>query len=382
MARRGQLIAALGLLAALAILQPVPARADDDAADDAAHDIDVDHFYSRPGASRAQYEADWQECRLFARGTPPPSPLFPSIAGPSAMAQGLLPALLNQSASRRFSRHSCLLQKGWGQYTLAPAEKKAVQSLSKAEQSAYFDRAIGTLPGNARPYGRTGFVLPEHLLLPTGGATQVPGTVYTRDRADPSKPILAGSGEAVVVLAFRRVGKASNGRPGRLVLLRYDRAKRELSYPADEGDLTTYAKVVDSDDRNSTYEVHILRLTAGDYVIASTSVSRIKMVEGLGNMNCLGAPLFRAEAGQTVYLGDFIPYYGAKLSDGGWLYGLGYSRHIDDARATLATRQPALAQVLQQAPMYNQARFTCLSGVLMDQRDLPGLKPLPDASSD
>ncbi|MGQ0590420.1 MAG: hypothetical protein ACT4N8_12980 [Sphingosinicella sp.] len=39
---------------------------------DAARDLRDTHFYNRPGATRAQYDADWQECRLIARGSRTP----------------------------------------------------------------------------------------------------------------------------------------------------------------------------------------------------------------------------------------------------------------------------------------------------------------------
>ena len=52
-------------------------------AKDSARDLKDSRFYNKPGATRAQYDADWQECRLIARGSKTPrtrmSPLGPTI---------------------------------------------------------------------------------------------------------------------------------------------------------------------------------------------------------------------------------------------------------------------------------------------------------------
>ena len=62
--------AALGT-AAPALAQPKPENKDtpEEIAKDAARDLKDNRFYNKPGATRAQYDADWQECRLIARGS-------------------------------------------------------------------------------------------------------------------------------------------------------------------------------------------------------------------------------------------------------------------------------------------------------------------------
>ena len=67
-------VAAIGLglvTGAPAQAQPAPIgkESPEEIAKDAARDMKDSRFYNRPGATRAQYDADWQECRLIARGS-------------------------------------------------------------------------------------------------------------------------------------------------------------------------------------------------------------------------------------------------------------------------------------------------------------------------
>lgn len=372
-------------LIAIASVQPAAAAKAENVAEGAADDLNADKFYNRPGATRSEYEADWEACRMIARGALPPSKNFPSIgaANQSSGISGILPAVISMTVEmtieRRSSRHVCLLTRGWRQYSLAATERQRLRGLSDAERAAYFDQAVGARPAPGNPYGRTDFGLPRDPMLITDGSPAMPGSLYLGRKIDPKVPIIAGANEALVVLAFRRPGEGSSHRAGEVQIQRYDMAKRDLAYPIDKkdpADSTTYGRLVESEDRNAAYEVQVLRLTPGDYVLAGTAVSRIALVGLHPNVNCFGAPLFHADAGQTVYIGDFTPFWGAKMSDGGWMYGIGYSRHIEDARMTLAAAQPAPAAAMVQAPMFNQARFTCVAG-LMDRWDLPGLEALP-----
>ena len=54
--------------------KPVPIHPDakdspEEVAKDAGRDLRDNQFYNKPGATRAQYDANWQECRLIARGS-------------------------------------------------------------------------------------------------------------------------------------------------------------------------------------------------------------------------------------------------------------------------------------------------------------------------
>ena len=64
-------IAAVGFalaIAAQANAQPAPTSDDtpEEIAKDAARDLKDNRFYNKPGATRAQYDVDWQECRSLA----------------------------------------------------------------------------------------------------------------------------------------------------------------------------------------------------------------------------------------------------------------------------------------------------------------------------
>jgi hypothetical protein len=385
----------IGIVRLIALLsmtfgQAVFAQTAQENADDAAKDITPERFYSRPDATRTQYESDWGACRLIARGATPPSKNFPKNHGGSGDASvvgGMLGAavanVITVTTERRFSRNNCMLTRGWRLYLLEAAERNRVQSMNEAERSAYFDQAIGARAAPGRPLGGIPFSVPHDPALVTDGTIPLPGSVYVGRKIDPAIAIVPGPNEAVVVLAFRRPAKGSASRAGMLRIVRYDMANRELDYPPTDPKQSksaiTYSTDAESIDRKAAYEVHVLRLTAGDYVIAGSALSRVLLVDVNPNFYCMGAPVFHAGGGQTIYIGDFTPFWGAKMS-GGYMYGMGYSRHIKDARATLNSKQPELAGVMQQARMFNMAQFTCVAG-LMDRWNLPGLEALGDAGT-
>ena len=55
-----------------------PVEFPEEIAKDAARDLKDNRFYNKPGATRAQYDADWQTCRLIARGSATPSGSVPT----------------------------------------------------------------------------------------------------------------------------------------------------------------------------------------------------------------------------------------------------------------------------------------------------------------
>lgn len=118
----------------------------------------------------------------------------------------------------------------------------------------------------------------------------------------------------------------------------------------------------------------MLRVTPGDYVIASTAV----ITKMATTTNCFGAPTFHVEAGEVAYLGDFIPVVDSKSALGVSTSGIAYVRHAEDAQKALAGSQPALAAALKPATFRNKATYAC-SAITMDRWDLPGVEALPDA---
>lgn len=63
-----------------------PRDTPEEIAKDAARDLKDSHFYNRPGATRAQYDAAWQRCRLIARGSRTPSGSIPYYYNPALMS--------------------------------------------------------------------------------------------------------------------------------------------------------------------------------------------------------------------------------------------------------------------------------------------------------
>ena len=134
-----------------------PKPTDDDTpeevAKDAARDLKDSRFYNKPGATRAQYDADWQECRLIARGSRTPTgtivvPYNPAIispvaAGVGAGIGGLIGAAIVEGQVRRANRRSCLLVKGWRLVEVDDADQARVAAMTDEERSAYFDTIVG-----------------------------------------------------------------------------------------------------------------------------------------------------------------------------------------------------------------------------------------------
>jgi len=122
-------------------------------AKDAARDLKDSRFYNKPGATRAQYDADWQECRLIARGSRTPSgtvvvPYNPAIispvaAGAAAGIGGLIGGAIVQGQVRRANRRSCLLVRGWRLVEVDGAEQERVNAMTDEERSRYFDTIVG-----------------------------------------------------------------------------------------------------------------------------------------------------------------------------------------------------------------------------------------------
>jgi hypothetical protein len=92
------------VLAQAAPAQPKVQNSDsaEEIAKDAARDLKDNRFYNKPGATRAQYDADWQECRLIARGSQLPrgssSYYNPMLYNPSIspLAAGLVAGSVRQ----------------------------------------------------------------------------------------------------------------------------------------------------------------------------------------------------------------------------------------------------------------------------------------------
>lgn len=377
-------------LLALAIAAPQAAPADDtpeEIAADAARDLKDSRFYNRPGATRAEYDAAWQACRLIARGSRTPSggvPMFfnPSLVSPLAAGiaggvGGLIGGVVAQGQQRRDNRRECLMARGWRVVEVGEAEAIRVASLSEAERDAYFGRIVGAeeVPGRVVVW-RNGFAEPQPLAIRKPVAITLPGALVTGKKVDPKLPVTLGPGEGAILVAFRRPDDEAVGKSAQVALARYDRSARDLVYrPRDwkkRGDTTSYALTVKSADKKRPLEYHLLRATAGDYVLAGAAAGAVPVT----NSFCLGAPVFSVAAGEVAYLGEFTPYTMTFLPGGSRGPAMAWSRHEDDARATLAVFQPALAASMRPAEIENGATYAC-SAVQMTMYRVPGAPAPP-----
>ena len=367
---------------------PNPDDTPESIAHDAARDLQDTRFYNRPGATRAQYDADWQECRLIARGSRTPSGTIPYYYNPAVISPlaagigagigGLIAGAIAEGQQRRANRRNCLMIRGWRLVEVPSAQAALVRAMTDEQRSAYFNTIVGAEHVDGNVTERTSFSLAPDPALHLDAPVAVPGAVWLGRRVDPALPFALAPGEAAMVLAFRRPDEGSAGRTGEVQFARYDLAARDLVYqPRDwrrRGDTTTYRMNVISRDRRAPLEVHVLKVTPGDYVM----VGQVPGPVVVTNTFCFGAPTFHVEAGQIVYVGDFVPYMNVELSTGERLFTMAYTAHIDDARRTLAAQQPALAEAMTPATIRNRATFAC-AGIVMDRWDLPGMEALAAA---
>lgn len=354
---------------------------------DAARDLKDSRFYNRPGATRAQYDADWQECRLIARGSRTPSGTIPYYYNPAVISPlaagvggalgGLIAGAIAEGQQRRTNRRNCLLIRGWRLVEVPAAEAARVRAMTDEQRSAYFNTIVGAEHVEGTVTERTSFTLAPDPALQLDAPVPVPGAVWLGRPANPPVPFALAPGEGALVVAFRRPDAGSAGRTGEIDLARYDLAARDLVYqPRDwrrRGDTTTYRLNVISHDRRAQYEVLVLKVTPGDYVIAGQVPGPVPVT----NSFCFGAPTFHVNAGEVVYLGDFVPYMNVELANGSRLFTMAYTAHIDDARRTLAAQLPAMAEAMTPATIRNRATFAC-SGITMDRWDLPGMEALAE----
>ena len=360
----------------------------DDIAKEAAADLRGNRFYNKPGATRAQFDADWQKCRLIARGVSPPSGTvrYDFSADASAQPQwgvgdrfvAMVFIGLSEGERRRLNRDSCLLVKGWRRIEAPVTQVKRIAAMSDAQRSAYFDSIVGADQVEGVVTERTSFALAPDPALAFDMPASAPRTIVLDGAADAVARLTLAPGEGAVVLSFRRPVTASNGRAARIDVARYDPASRDLVYQPRNwkkaGDKTTYAARVQSTDPKAPYEVHVLRLSPGDYVLTAYEIG-----PGMAfGEFCLGAPTFHVGEGETVYLGDFVPLWAARLSTGKRIMALAWTPRLEETRAALTAAQPALATALKPATLHDRATYGCTPMVGVDRWDLADVEDLPE----
>ncbi len=138
---------------------PTSTESPEEITKDAARDLNDSHFYNKPGATRAQYDAAWQECRLIARGTRTPSGGYsvvynPAVISPAAAAVGggigaAIGQAIVEGQQRRANRRACLMIHGWRLVEVPQADRARISAMTDADRSAYFNTIVGKedLPG-------------------------------------------------------------------------------------------------------------------------------------------------------------------------------------------------------------------------------------------
>ncbi|MDR7060820.1 hypothetical protein [Sphingopyxis sp. BE235] len=395
---------AIWLLTAGALFaQPVAARAaetngdtPEEIAEDAARDLKDSRFYNKPGASRAEYDADWQSCRLIARGSQTPAgsvPIYnPAMYNPaiSPLAAGIgggigaaIGAAIVEGQMRRANRRNCLLIKGWRLVELPAAQSAKVAAMSDAERQSYFETVVGAQTVDGTITEMTSFTPVADDRLNMNGALAGPASLFLGKKVDPAAPFALGENEGGLVVAFRRNDAGSAGRSGRVQIRRFDRENGDLFYqPRDwkkKGDRTTYASEFVSKDKKAAYELQVVKLTPGWYVLQTDAVGMVPP----NTTNCFGAPAFEVKAGEYAYLADATPFLDAALATGRRHTGMGYARNFNEAKAAMAGFQPDVAARMAEARIENLATYSC-AGQVMTRMDFPGVTdtvPAPVARS-
>jgi len=122
-------------------------------AQDAQRDLRDNRFYNRPGATRDDYDSEWQTCRLIARGsvtpggvttyTYNPAVISPLAAGIGAGIGSAIGQAIAEGILRRANRRQCLLIRGWRLVEVSDAEQARIAALPEPERNAYFNSIVG-----------------------------------------------------------------------------------------------------------------------------------------------------------------------------------------------------------------------------------------------
>ncbi len=377
------LLVAAALAAAAPDGAPPPDDSAEEIAEDAARDLKDSRFYNRPGATRADYDRDWQECRLIARGSRTPAgtvPVFynpalisPVAAGVAGGVGGFIGAAIAEGIQRRANRRSCLLVRGWRLVEADDATKAKVAAMSDAERDAHFATIVGAseVRGDVETFTNA-FAAPRLGKGLDPAARVSAATGVTAGKKVDLASLRLRPGEGAILVGFRRPDSYSLGKSASASFARYDAEKSDLHYPPRDwkkrGDITTYAVQARSIDKKLGLELHVIPVTAGRYVLNSAQAGPYN--PQVSNTFCLGGPSFEVKEGEAVYFGDLTPYMSAPAEAGGSVFAVAYSRDSEGARGLVAG-QPALASAFREAAIQNDATWGCI-GQAMTAYRVPG----------
>ncbi len=185
---------------------PVDSETPEQIAKDAARDLTPTRFYNKPGATRADYDAAWQDCRLIARGSRTPSgpsvfvgygptPAAAAMGAGSAAIGNAIGMLIIQGEQRRANRQSCMLIRGWRLVRPNAAQAAAGLAMDEAARTDYLNAQIGAATVVGDITERKSFGAPDaaafHFAAPpvtgsfwfgSSGATPAPFTMGAQRR--------------------------------------------------------------------------------------------------------------------------------------------------------------------------------------------------------
>lgn len=333
----------------------------------ASADFSASSYFNRPGGSWEDYLADWYGCEQITKGSRIPggrisyvySPTMtsPRETGIGMVIGGAVGQGQNLDQLREANRRTCMRVRGWRRVVPTEADAQRLAAMGDAQFARWIAEAIGDAspPGQVETLGRA--LLPAHPSINPDGPVRGRKKVYLNGDSAPEDQLALGPRDGALVLAFRRPDEGSEGQRAAIVLRRYDLANADLaSMPDGPGDEDSYFSIIESKDRRAGYELHVVRLAPGTYVIDGTSVDGKAPPES----NCFGAPLIEIPAGKGVYGGDWVPYRGVKLERGRVLPdAMVMVPHFEEAKAMLAQHQPELAAGLEPMAVANGALYSC-----------------------
>ena len=352
--------------------------------EDSARDLKDSRFYNRPGATRADYDADWQECRLIARGSQTMGgqtvvvPYNPGIISPMAAAGGgliggLIASAIQEGELRRTNRRTCLLVKGWNLVEVQDqALRDRVEAFTDAEREAHFEKLVGaeTLPAGVSVTRWGNRLADPKILGPIAPRTPPKGEAT----AKAVKPVEIAADQGGVILGFRRPDSMSQGKSAAVLISRYDPDAASVVFPEKrvKGDRTTYSALLKSRDKALELEHVVAALTPGTYVISGATPA----AQGVVNVNfCLGSAMFTVEPGKLTYIGDFVPYPFVAVEGGLNVPAMVWKNHPDDARAGAAKLLAAGELPVEAASFTNGASWGC-AATTMAAYAIPGAPTL------
>lgn len=333
----------------------------------ASADFSASSYFNRPGGSWDDYLADWYGCEQITRGSRipggrvsyvySPSMTSPRETGIGTVIGGAIGRGENLDQLREANWRTCMRARGWRRVVPSEPDAQRLAAMGDAQFAQWIAQAIGDAspPGEVETIGRA--LLPAHPSIDPDGAVRGRKKVYLHGDSAANERLALGPREGTLVLAIRRPDKGSAGQRAAIVLRRYDLDTADLAtLPANGRSDNRYFAVIESRDRRAGYELHVVPLAPGTYVIDGTSVDGKAPAES----NCFGAPLIEIPAGKSVYGGDWVPYRGVKLQGRQVLPdAMVMVPHFEEARSLLAAHQPGLAAALEPMAVANGAVYSC-----------------------